>query len=226
MSPTVPPISVMTTSVSDASRHPPDPLLDLVRDVRDHLDGRAQVLALALLADDRVPDRARGVVCVAREVLVDEALVVADVEVGLGPVLRDEHLAVLEGAHRPWVDVQVRVELLHLDAQAARLQEAAERRRGDALAERRDDPTRDEDVLRRPRLSPQPPERVELAQHRRPLDQRAERPPLAEEVEACQRRQAPSERARPWSRPTEFKPSTAPSAFDPASPSIALSRRS
>ena len=31
----------------------------------------------------------------ARRVLVDEALVVAEVEVGLGAVLRDEHLAVL-----------------------------------------------------------------------------------------------------------------------------------
>src|SRR3712207_714694 len=52
-----------------------DALLDLVRDVRDDLDGRAEVLALPLLPDDRVPDRARGVVRVAREVLVDEALV-------------------------------------------------------------------------------------------------------------------------------------------------------
>ena len=40
----------------------PDALLDLVRDVRDHLDGRAEVLALALLAQNRVPDRAGGVV--------------------------------------------------------------------------------------------------------------------------------------------------------------------
>ncbi len=99
-------------------RHPPDPILDLVRDVRDHLDGRAEVLALALLADDRVPDRAGGVVRVAREVLVDEPLVVADVEVRLGAVLGHEDLAVLVRAHRPRVDVDVRVELLHLHAQA------------------------------------------------------------------------------------------------------------
>src|SRR5205823_3626492 len=61
-----------------------NPLLDLVRDVRDHLDRRAEVLPLPLLADHAVPDRARGVVRGAREVLVDETLVVADVEVGLG----------------------------------------------------------------------------------------------------------------------------------------------
>ena len=89
-----------------------DPRLDLVRDVRDDLDGRAEELALALLAQDRVPDRTGGVARVPRQVLVDEALVVADVEVGLGAVLGDEHLAVLERAHRARVDVQVRVELL------------------------------------------------------------------------------------------------------------------
>ena len=36
-----------------------DPLLDLVGDVRDHLDGRAEVVAAALAADHRVVDRAR-----------------------------------------------------------------------------------------------------------------------------------------------------------------------
>ena len=35
-----------------------------------------------------------------------------------------------------------------------------------------------------------------------------------------------SQRLRPVSRSTELKPSMAPSAFDPASPSIAISRRS
>ena len=149
MSPTVPPISrdddVGVGHLGDGA----DARLDLVRDVRDHLDGRAEVLALALAAQHAVPDRAGGVVRGAREVLVDEALVVADVEVGLGAVLGDEHLAVLERAHRPGVDVQVRVELLDLHLEAARLQQPAERRGGDPLPERRDDAARDEDVLRR-----------------------------------------------------------------------------
>ena len=78
-----------------------DARLDLVRDVRDHLHRRAEEVALALLAQDGVPDRAGAVARAAQEVLVDEALVVADVEVGLGAVLGDEDLAVLERAHRP-----------------------------------------------------------------------------------------------------------------------------
>ena len=126
----------------------PDPVLDLVGDVRDHLHRGAEVVAAALAVDHRVVDGAGGDVGGARGVLVGEALVVAEVEVGLGPVLGDEDLAVLERAHRPRVDVDVGVELLQLDAVAARDEEAADRGRGDALAESRDHAAGDEDEAR------------------------------------------------------------------------------
>ena len=123
-----------------------DPVLDLVGDVRDDLDGAAEVVAAPLLADHRVVDRARGHVRGARRVRVGEALVVAEVQVGLGAVLGDEHLAVLERRHRAGVDVDVRVELLEGDLQPPGDQQAADRGRCDALAERRDDAAGDEDV--------------------------------------------------------------------------------
>ena len=57
MSPTVPPISVITTSglcaVDVRPGHRQDAALDLVGDVRDDLDRVAEVLAAALLGDDR-----------------------------------------------------------------------------------------------------------------------------------------------------------------------------
>ena len=136
-----------------------DPCLDLVRDVRDHLHRRAEVLAFALFAQHPVPDAACRVICGARKVLVDEALVVADVEIGFGAVLGHEDLAVLKRAHRSRIDVDVRVELLHLHLQPARLEQAAERGSGDALAEGRDDASCDEHVLRahRDRLSVREP---------------------------------------------------------------------
>jgi hypothetical protein len=96
-------------------RHRDDAVLDLVGDVRDDLHGVAEVLAAALLGDHGRVDLAGGDVGLAVEVPVEEALVVADVEVGLGAVLGDEHLAVLEGVHRAGVDVEVGVELLHRD---------------------------------------------------------------------------------------------------------------
>ncbi len=71
----------------------------------------------------------------------------ADVEVGLGAVLGDEYLAVLERVHRAGVDVEVGVELLHGHLQTPRGQQLSEAGRGQALAERGNDATRDEDVL-------------------------------------------------------------------------------
>src|SRR3546814_2863803 len=73
-----------------------DAALDLVGDVRDHLDGGAQVVAGALLADHVLVDLAGGDRVLARQPGVDEALVVAEVQVGLGAVVGDVHLAVLE----------------------------------------------------------------------------------------------------------------------------------
>ena len=148
MSPTVPPISVMTKSTSRRIGHQLDPLLDLVGDVRHDLDGRAEVVAAALAADDGVVDPAGGDVRGAARVRVGEALVVAEVEVGLGAVLGDEHLAVLVRRHRPGIDVDVRVELLQLDVEPARDEQPPDRGCGDSLAERGDDPAGDEDEAR------------------------------------------------------------------------------
>jgi hypothetical protein len=58
MSPTVPPTS--TSSRSDALGGAMDALLDLVGDVRDHLHGAAEVLAAALLVEDRLVHLAGG----------------------------------------------------------------------------------------------------------------------------------------------------------------------
>src|SRR6185295_5804371 len=88
------------------------------------------------LGDHGRVDLAGGDVRLAVQVPVEEALVVADVEVGLGAVLGDEHLAVLEGVHRAGVDVEVGVELLHRDPEAAGGEELAEARRGEAFAQR------------------------------------------------------------------------------------------
>ncbi len=123
-----------------------DPLLDLVGDVRDHLDGVAEVLPAPLLRDHRRVDLAGRDVGPAGEVAVEEPLVVADVEVGLGAVLGDEDLAVLERVHRAGVDVEVRVELLHRDPQTPGGQQLPETGGRQALAQRGRDPAGDEQM--------------------------------------------------------------------------------
>ena len=126
---------------------PADPVLDLVGDVRDHLDRAAEEVAPALLLDHGPVDAARGRVRALGEVLVDEALVVPEVEVGLAAVLGDEDLAVLAGVHRPRVDVDVRVELAHRHPESPALEEPTERGGGETLPERARDAARDEDEL-------------------------------------------------------------------------------
>jgi hypothetical protein len=147
MSPTVPPTSVIDHVDVVAGEHVDAPL-DLVGDVRDHLDGLAQVVAAALGGQHGRVDRAGGGVGVLGQGLVEEALVVAEVEVGLTPVVGDEHLAVLEGVHRARVDVDVGIQLLDHDPQAPGLEQPAQRRGGEPLAEAAGHATRHEDVFR------------------------------------------------------------------------------
>ena len=92
-------------------------LLDGVGDVRDHLHCGAEVVAAALLGDDLLVDAAGGDVVGLHGGTAGEALVMAEVEVRLGPVVGHEDFPVLIGAHRAGIDVEVGVEL----AQARRV---------------------------------------------------------------------------------------------------------
>ncbi len=94
-------------------REPAHGRLDLVGDVRNHLNRRAEEFAASFLGDDVEVDAARRDVVRLRERAIDESFVVAEVEIRLGAVVGDEHLAVLERRHRPRIDVQVRIELQH-----------------------------------------------------------------------------------------------------------------
>ena len=127
---------------------PLDVRLDLVGDVRNHLHRRAQIIAAPLLFDHGVVDLTGRDVVGALQVLVDEALVVTEVEVGLGAVFGNEDLAVLVRVHRTGIDVDVRIELLDRNAETARFEEPSERGRRDALAERTHNAPGEEDVLR------------------------------------------------------------------------------
>ena len=139
MSPTVPPISEMTTSVGPASAA--RRIRALISFVMCGITCTVAPRNSPLRSLRRTVSQIAPALWLAfrEEVLVDEALVVADVEIGLGAVLGHEDLAVLERAHRARVDVQVGVELLELDA-AARAPSAgarARRRRFPCRAPRR-----------------------------------------------------------------------------------------
>jgi hypothetical protein len=126
-----------------------DPRLDLVGDVRDDLHRVAEVLTAPLPGDHARVDLSGRDVGPAVEVGVEEALVVPDVEVGLGAVLGDEDLTVLERVHRSGIDVQIRIQLLHRDPEATAGEQGAQRTRRQTLAERGHNAAGDEDELRR-----------------------------------------------------------------------------
>ena len=114
-----------------------DALLDLVGDVRNDLYCRTEVIAAALLGDDTLVNPARRVVAVTPGRRVDEALVVAEIQVGFGAVVGDEYLAMLERAHRAWIHVDVGIQLYHADRESARFEDRAETRRSNTFAQGR-----------------------------------------------------------------------------------------
>ena len=123
-----------------------DLFLDLVCDVGDDLHGAAVIAAVALALQDVEEDLTGGDGGIAAEVFIDEALVVAEVEVGLRAVLGDENFPVLIGVHGAGVDVEIGVEFLDGHRVAARLEEPAQRGGGDALPQRRGDAAGHKDV--------------------------------------------------------------------------------
>ena len=124
-----------------------DLLLDLVRDVRDDLDRRAQIFPTALFVQDRPVYLTRGDIRVLRQVDVDETLIVTKVEVRLSTIVRDENLTMLIRAHRTRVDVDIRVKLLDRDLEPPALEQTAERCSRDALAQGRYNTTGNENIL-------------------------------------------------------------------------------
>ena len=113
----------------------------------DHLHGLAEVLAPALLVQHIPVDLAAGQIGEAVQILVDEALIVPEVQIGLTAVLSDVDLAVLIGAHRARVHVDVGVQLLCRHLQPAAFQQPPQTRGGDTLAEPADHAAGDEDIF-------------------------------------------------------------------------------
>ena len=124
MSPTVPPISTMTTSTSSETFRIGG--LDFVGDVRNDLDGLAEIIAAALLGQNGFVDAAGGPVVVAGKLGVGKTFVMAEVEIGFGAVFGDEDFSMLKRAHRAGIDVQVWIAFLKGDFETATFEETTD----------------------------------------------------------------------------------------------------
>ena len=127
--------------------HAVDEILDLVGDVGDDLYRGAQILTPPLLVQHVPVDLAGGEVGEAVEVFVDEALIVAEVEIRLRAILGDEDFPVLIRAHGAGVNIDIRVKLLRRDLETPRLQESSKGCGGDSLAEPRHHAAGDKDIF-------------------------------------------------------------------------------
>ena len=127
--------------------HAVDELLDLARDVGDHLHRRAEVFAAALLLQHVPVHLAGRQVGKAVEVLVDEPLVMSQIQIRFRTVLGHIHLAVLVRAHRTGVDVDVGIELLRRHLQSSGLEQPPQRGRCDPLAQSRHHTAGHEDIF-------------------------------------------------------------------------------
>ena len=107
---------------------------DLVRDVWHYLNGLSQIVAVALTVDDGLVDAPRGDAVVTRSLNACESLIVSQVEVCLHAICRHVAFAMLVGVQRPWVNVDIRVELLNGDFVAACLQQLSNAGGDDALS--------------------------------------------------------------------------------------------
>src|SRR5689334_11812399 len=101
--------------------------------MRNHLHGLAEIVTPALASNDAFVNATGSQIVALRERSMSETLIMAEIQIGFGSVIGHKHLAVLEGAHGTGVDVQVRVELLQGNAQAATLKQASNRRRCNAF---------------------------------------------------------------------------------------------
>ncbi len=114
-----------------------DAALDFIGDVRNDLHRLAEVFAAPLLVDDALVNPPRGDVVRLRGAHVEEALVMAEVQIRFRPIHRHIAFPVLVRIQRSRVDVDVWVQLLDGHGIAACLEELCEGGGNDAFAQAR-----------------------------------------------------------------------------------------
>ena len=121
--------------------------LDFIGDVGNHLHREAQIFAPALPVEHIPVYLAGGEIGVLIQILVNKALIVAQIQVGFRAVLGHIHLAMLIGAHGAGVHIDVGIQLLRGHFQPPGLEQPAQRSGGDALAQAGNHTAGYEDIL-------------------------------------------------------------------------------
>ena len=99
-----------------------DVSLYLVCNMRDDLNSFSQIFSLSLFCNDIVVDPARGDVIGLGRANIKKTLIMAQVQVRLGPVIGDVALAVLVGVQCSGIDIDVGVKFLNGNFEPSGLQ--------------------------------------------------------------------------------------------------------
>ncbi len=111
----------------------PNLVLNLVGNVRDHLNCCTEIFSSSFLLYDRVVNLAGCKVVLLPEQGMGEPLIMAKVQVGLRAVIGHEHFAVLERVHGPGINVDVRVHLQEGHSKAPTFHQRAYTGRGQSF---------------------------------------------------------------------------------------------
>src|SRR5215212_9208425 len=113
-----------------------DPALDLVGDMRDHLDRPTEEITTAFLANDLRVDLPAGEVASLAQADVNESFVMTQVQVRLCTVVQNVNFSMLVWTHCAWVHIDIRIQLLHRHFESTLLQKEPGCRSRHTLAHR------------------------------------------------------------------------------------------
>jgi hypothetical protein len=119
-----------------------DSALDLVGDMGNHLHGLPQIAPGPLPLEHLLVNLPRADAVQLRQPNVREALVIAQVQIGLRPVVGHVDLAMLVGTHGARIDVDVGIDLLKTHAQSPLLQHRSSDEAATPLPSDESDPSR------------------------------------------------------------------------------------
>ncbi len=81
------------------------PVLDLVRDMGNHLHGFAEIISPSFLPDHRFINLSTGEVIETAQFTRGKSFIMSKIQIGFCTIIQNIDFAVLEGAHRPGIDI-------------------------------------------------------------------------------------------------------------------------
>ena len=102
------------------------PGLDLIRNVRDDLNGSPAVIAVSFLVQYGPVHLACRHIGIPVQTFIDKSLIMSQIQIGLRAVVGDKHFSVLDRVHGTRVHVDIGIKFLHRHMISARLQQSSQ----------------------------------------------------------------------------------------------------